>query len=191
MGGTPDLSRNLACLTDEEKEAREQLAALLLCPQKSSLVAFRRAAADGDAVVATFARWEPSADGGGVVVLGKDAVQLRIEAPESDSSSRSTSWRLGTHAPMLLELALMLLPDGQDFFVAVLNCAALAALLENRLEPAAAKAALGSPAASSLYPVCEGDKAVIGAYRENSVVGQAVVRALRIASERSWPPASG
>lgn len=123
-------------------EGREQQAALLLCPDKASLVAFHRRAADSDVVVATFARWEQAADGSGVVVDVKDAVQLPLQRASSGLD------------PVLQELVSDYLPAGVRFYLAMLNCASLDALLSNRLGPAVTKVLAETPEHSTLLPYC-------------------------------------
>ncbi|KAL4435449.1 hypothetical protein ABPG77_006211 [Micractinium sp. CCAP 211/92] len=144
----PELPRDIACaitLKAKEMEAGMKPAAMVVEPESRTLLAFRRQAAGSSSskVVAVLGRW--SVDGSGkLAVLGQAAVQLEVNAKDSfeDDSLLISAFVAPNQAR-------------HTFFVSLLSCAVLDALLDNKLLPADTKAALTCPEKCRLFFLAE------------------------------------
>ncbi len=119
-------------------EAGRKPAALLVSPETCTLFAFRREVSGGNSrssngIVAVLARWSVGS-GGELEVLGKAAVQLKLD-PDDEFDQDS------------FLVSAFEVPDRHycTLYTAVISCAVLDALLDNKLPPADTKAALTSP----------------------------------------------
>ncbi|KAL4419792.1 hypothetical protein ABPG75_006890 [Micractinium tetrahymenae] len=146
----PELPRNIACaiaLKARELEARERPAALLLLPPTRTLLALmRKPGPGGSRVAAVLARWTEDVHSG-AEVQPDSAVQLEFSAAALQTQGLLAKvFTPGRIAGQYLSgLA----------YTALLNCAALEPLLNNQLDPAAAKAMLTRPDTCQLFQLTE------------------------------------